>query len=87
MHPIQWHCSALKLTHQHFDVLLGELVQGVALLLEDLDVGGQQVLPLHPLPSRHRADQESGVDVPSVTASQLNTVTILAITWVVGVSV
>ena len=31
--------------------------------LEDLDVGGEEILPLHPLLARHRSHQEGGVDV------------------------
>jgi hypothetical protein len=56
-------CLDGKVTHQDFDVLLCKLVEGVALLLEDLDVGRKQVLPLHALASRHRADEKRGVDI------------------------
>ena len=43
--------------------LLGVLVEGLALGLEDLDVGGEQVLALHALLAGHGADEEGGVDV------------------------
>ena len=33
------------------------------LCLEDLDVGSEEVLPLHALLAGHRADQEGGVNV------------------------
>ena len=55
--------------YQNFDIFLRKLVEGVALLLEDLDVGGEQVLPLHPFASGHRSNEESCIDV---TEDKLN---------------
>ena len=45
----------------HLDGLLCKLVQGASLALEDSDVGLQQVLPLHPIPSRHGAHQDGHI--------------------------
>lgn len=47
----------------HLNGLLGVLVQGGSLRLEDGHVGLQQVLPLHPLLPGHGAHQDGGVDV------------------------
>ena len=49
--------------NKNLDCLLGIFVKSLALNLENLDVGGQQVLPLHPLPARHGPHQEGRVDV------------------------
>ena len=50
-------------TPTYLHSLLGKLVDGVALLLEYLHVGLQQVFPLHALPARHGTDQHCVVDV------------------------
>lgn len=55
--------SAVKASRGHLDGLLGELVQGGALRLEDGHVGLQQVLALHPLLAGHRAHQDGRIDV------------------------
>jgi len=49
--------------HQNFDTFLGMLVHGLALHLEDLDIGRQQVLPLHALLPGHGAHQESSINI------------------------
>lgn len=55
--------SAVTVSRGHLDSLLGELVQGGALRLEDGHVGLQQVLALHPLLAGHGAHQDGRVDV------------------------
>jgi len=49
--------------HSYLDVLLGELVESLALLLEDLHVGLEQVLALHALTAGHRPHQHPHVNV------------------------
>lgn len=44
---------------QHLDVLTSELVQRLALHLENLHIRGQKILAFHSLFPRHRANQES----------------------------
>lgn len=48
---------------QNFDSFLSKIVDGLALSLEDLDVGCKQVFTLHPFTSWHGAHKESRVDV------------------------
>jgi hypothetical protein len=47
----------------HLDVLVGVVVEGLALHLEDAAVGLEQVLPLHALLPGHGADEDGVVDV------------------------
>jgi hypothetical protein len=48
---------------QHLDVALGDLVQRLALHGEDGAVGLEQVLALHTLAARARADQHGDIDI------------------------
>ena len=49
--------------HQHLNAALGDVVQRLALHLEDLGIGGEQIAPLHARPARTRADKNADVDV------------------------
>lgn len=66
MFPLEFH-ESLSTTHPeskgHLHGLLGVLVQGGALRLENGHVGLEQVLPLHPFLTWHGAHQDGGVDV------------------------
>jgi hypothetical protein len=49
--------------YQHLHIAVGDLVERLALRGEDLAVGLQQVLALHPRAARARADQQRDLDV------------------------
>lgn len=56
--------EVMRVSSCHYlDGLLGMLIQGSSLALEDGHVGFEQVLPLHALPPGHGTHQNSSIQV------------------------
>ena len=49
--------------HQHFHVALGDIVQRLALDLENLGIGGEQVAAFHAGAARARADEDGDIHI------------------------